>query len=585
MGDSAADRIPSRLMLARRLFWVVMALLVIRFWSLQVVRGDEFAESARNNYVASETTRAPRGLIVDRLGRGLAASEPLFLLTAGPEGLEQLEALGRLEMPPERKAELRREAVRRRAIVRELPFEEAAWFLARGRELPDVRVEFAPTRVYALGPATAHLLGHVGEVTGAQLMLEEFAGHRAGDQVGQDGLERVYNDILRGRDGVIQSVVDSRQRVLIPGGIRTVEPERGERLAISVLAEIQEAAHQAFGEQSGAFVALDLKNGGILGLGSYPGFDASTGAWHTLMRDPRSPLLNRAIQGGYPPGSTFKLITAAAALAEGVVDEHTEFTCNGSARIAGRTFACHRESGHGRISLVEALAESCNVFFYQLARSLDVDVIGRYARAFGLAERTGVDLTNEAAGLIPSRDWKQRVHGDRWYASETVSVSVGQGPLAVTPIQMARMVAAFATSGVLFQPRLVGAAPTEQVKELKPEHYALLRKGMRAAVTDGTAWRARLPGVAVSGKTGTAQVAGLSRVARNNEDRPREFRTHAWFVGFAPEEDPEIAVAVIVEHSGGGGTFAAPVAHSIFDAWFRAGREGAGGVRQVAARD
>ncbi len=586
---NAGGRIASRLLLARGGFWVAMVFLATRFWSLQVVRGDEFAERARSNYVATERTRAPRGLVVDRNGQVLAESRPFFRLTAGQEGLKQLKAIGQLEIQPGELAELRRQAARRAAVVRPLTFDAAAWYTARRRELPDVRVDFVPARFYPLGSATAHLLGHVGEVTGAQLLLEEFAGSRAGDRVGQDGIERVYNEVLAGRDGMIQSVVDSHQRVLVPGGIGRVEPVRGRRLTLSALAGIQEAAHEAFGGESGAFLALDLESGGILGLGSYPAFDvgpeSAPGVWRALLDDPMNPLLNRAIQGKYPPGSTFKLVTAAAALGEGVADERTRFTCRGRARVAGRTFACHRASGHGQLSLVEALAASCNVYFYRLAERLDVDVLARYARAFGLGAATGVDLTNETTGLVPTRDWKRRVHGDGWYASETVSLSVGQGPLEVTPIQMARLVGAVATSGTLFRPRLVGATPPGRMTELAPEHFALIRRGMRAAVTGGTARRAALDEVEVSGKTGTAQVAGLTRIARNNADRPRELRTHAWFVGFAPHDDPEIAVAVLVEHSGGGGVFAAPVARAVFDAWFRVTGGGAGGVRQVASRD
>ncbi len=583
-------RVASRLALARVALWAAAALLLVRFWNLQIVRGEEYAERARNNYVSSERARAPRGLVTDRDGQVLAQTRPSFLLTAGTEGLRQLEAIGRLEAGPEELVALRREAARRPAVVRPINFEEAAWYAARRRELSDVRVDFVPARSYPLGPATGHLLGHVGEVTGAQLLLEEFSEYRAGDHVGQDGLERVYNDALAGADGVIRSVVDSRQRVLVPGGAGRREAVRGRSLQLSAMAAIQQAAYEAFGEESGAFVALDLRDGGILGLGSYPSFDGGLDRmreeWRTLMNDPMKPLLNRAIQGKYPPGSTFKLVTAAAALGEGLVDENTRHTCRGRARVAGRTFACHRGEGHGSLNLVEALAASCNVFFYRLAARLDVDVLARYARALGLGSRTGVDLTSETAGLVPTRDWKRRVHGDRWYASETVSLAVGQGPLQTTPIQMARMVAAVATSGTVFQPRLVGSEATRPVAEVTPEHFALIREGMRAAVTRGTARRAGLDGIDVSGKTGTAQVAALSRVARNNADRPRQFRTHAWFVGYAPHENPEIAVAVIVEHVGGGGTYAAPIARSIFDAWFRAKEAGgAERVRQVASRD
>ena len=292
-----------------------------------------------------------------------------------------------------------------------------------------------------------------------------------------------------------------------------------------------------------------------------------------MLADPATPLLNRAVQGRYPPGSPFKLVTAAAGLAEGVVDAETRIHCNGQARVAGRTFRCHRSQGHGALTLREAIAHSCNVFFYRLSEELDVDLIASYAEAFGLGSPTGVDLTNEAAGLVPTRAWKRRAIGERWYASETASVAVGQGAVSATPIQMARVAAAVASSGNLPRPQLVEPAPGETITAVAPEHFDLLRSGMREAVRSGTAWRARIPEAAVAGKTGTAQVASNDVVAADNEDRPYELRTHAWFIGFAPFETPEIAVAVVVEHGGGGGAAAAPIGAAILRAFFDAGRE------------
>ena len=274
------------------------------------------------------------------------------------------------------------------------------------------------------------------------------------------------------------------------------------------------------------------------------------------------------MQGRYPPGSSFKLVTAAAGLAEGVVGPETRYTCNGRTRVAGRTFRCHRAQGHGAVTLREAISKSCNVFFYRLSEALDVDVIASYARAFGLGEPTGVDLRNESSGLVPTREWKRRVMGERWYASETASVSVGQGAVSVTPIQMARLVAAVASRGSMPRPRFVGMEPGGQVGGVMPEHFEVIRDGMRDAVVSGTAWRARIPVAEVAGKTGTAQVASASAVAANNEDRPYELRTHAWFVGFAPFDEPEIAVAVVVEHGGAGGAAAAPIGGEILRTFF-----------------
>ena len=567
-------RIGRRLALARYPLWAFVILLTVRFWQLQIVRGEDFRELARDNYLQTERRRAPRGLVLDRNGQVLARSEPSFSLLADEAGLRQLEEIGLLEVPDEKRPDLEARAARGPAVVRSgIPFAEAAFFEARRRELPGVRVEFMPARDYPLRQATAHLLGYVGEVTAAQLLLEEFVAAASGDLVGQDGIERVYNGVLVGSDGYLDRVVDSRQRVLVSGGLRRTEPVRGDTLQISVIAALQEAAHRAFGEHRGAFVALDVSTGEVLGLGSYPAedpadFRGDAVRFREMLADPATPLLNRAVQGRYPPGSSFKLVTAAAGLAEGVVGPETRYRCNGSARVAGRTFRCHRAQGHGALTLREAIAKSCNVFFYRLSEALDVDVIASYARAFGLGSPTGVDLRNEAGGLIPTRDWKRRVYGERWYASETASVAVGQGAVSVTPIQMARVAAAVASFGRVPTPRLAASAAPEIMTALAPEHFELLRDGMREAVVSGTAWRARIPIAPVAGKTGTAQVASANLVAPNNEDRPYELRTHAWFVGFAPFEDPEIAVAVVVEHGGAGGAAAAPIGAEVLRAFF-----------------
>ncbi len=568
------SRIRRRLAFARYPLWAFVILLTVRFWQLQIVRGEEFSGLARDNYLQTERRRAPRGLVVDRRGEVLARSEPSFTLLADEAGLRQLEEMGLLSVEPEDRADLEARAARGPAVVRSgIPFAEAAFFEARRRDLTGVRVEFVPARDYPLGSATAHLLGYVGQVTAAQLLLEEFVTAASGDLVGQDGLERVYNATLVGSDGYLDRVVDSRQRVLVSGGLRRTEPVRGETLQVSVIGALQEAAHRAFGDQRGAFVALDVRTGEVLGLGSYPAenpedFRGDAGKFREMLSDSATPLLNRAVQGRYPPGSSFKLVTAAAGLAEGVIGPDSRYTCNGRARVAGRTFRCHRAEGHGSLSLREAISKSCNVFFYRLSEALDVDVIASYARAFGLGEPTGVDLRNESTGLVPTREWKRRVMGERWYASETASVSVGQGAVSVTPIQMARLVAAVASWGTIPTPRFVGSQSSEQMGGVLPEHFAVIRDGMRDAVVSGTAWRARIPTVEVAAKTGTAQVASADVVAANNEDRPYELRTHAWFVGFAPFDAPEIALAVVVEHGGAGGAAAAPIGGEILRTYF-----------------
>lgn len=563
-----------RLVLLRPILLGIAAVLALRYWNLQLVRGAEFAEVARENYLRTERLRAPRGFVVDRDGAILAESEPSFALVADARGVARLEEIGALEAFDEDEfAALRSRAARGPAIVRSaMDFEEAAWYDARRRDLPGVRVDFVPGRRYPLGAATAHLLGYTGEVTAGQMLLEEFVAASPGDIVGHTGVERTFNARLTGSDGFSNQIVDSRQRVLGAPGGRAMEPVRGGTLRLPVSAALHEAAHAAFGEESGAFAAIDVATGEVLGLASYPAedpavFRGDAGRFEELRRHPRTPLLNRAIQGGFPPGSSFKLITAAAALAEGIVNADTRITCNGRTRVAGRTFRCHRAEGHGALNLVEALSASCNVFFYRIAAALDVDVLASWARAFGLGEHTGIELIGETAGIVPDRAWKERTFGERWYPSETASVAVGQGAVTVTPLQMARVAAAIATSGRVPAPRLAGPGPAREISGIAPEHYALIHEGMREAIRTGTAWRAQVPGFEAAGKTGTAQVASAARVAEENEDRPWELRTHAWFVGFAPFQDPEIALAVLVEHGGGGGAAAAPIGREILAAW------------------
>ena len=436
-----------------------------------------------------------------------------------------------------------------------------------------MRVDFVPARRYPLGRATAHLLGYVGEVTESKLLLEEFVTAAAGDIVGQTGIERVYNPLLTGSDGYFDRVVDARQRVLVEGGLRHSEPVRGHTVELRVSGALQEAAMAAFGDRSGAFVALDVRTGEVLGLASYPAYDpgeflGDADAFRALRSDPRRPLLNRAVQGRYPPGLVLQAGDRRRRARRGRRGRKHAVPLQRTGAGGGRTFRCHRESGHGSLSLREAIAESCNVYFYRLAETLDVDVIAEYARVFGLGARTGVDLLNEVPGLVPTAGVETPGHRRAvGYASETASVAVGQGPLQVTPIQMARLVAAFASSGELHVPRLAAAVPSARVPAVSAEHFELIRSGMRDAVLGGTAWRARIPGFET--RRQDRNRAGGERLAGGAGQRGPGLRAPhpCVVVGFAPFDEPEIAVAVVVEHGGAGGAAAAPIGREIMAAW------------------
>jgi penicillin-binding protein 2 len=574
--------------------------LVLRFWQLQIVRSTTYEELARANHVRPIPESAPRGLIVDRYGRIIAENRPSFNLTLEeerPDTLAALKALVPLDNAEFDVAKYLREARLDAAILKEdIPLEEVARVEARQLELPGAHIQFVPRRYYPAGTTAAHIVGYVGRMTEEQLEKKEFGGAERNDYVGQSGVERIYNEYLMGRNGVQRVVVNSlgrRERVF-----DQVPPVWGESVQLSIDLDLQQVAEAAFQGHAGSVVALDPRNGEVLVLGSFPAYDPNFFSgrfeqqkWLDLVNDEEHPLSNRAIQGRYAPGSTFKLVVAAAALEQEIATPDTEMYCQGSVRMYGNVFHCAKASGHGRINMVDAIAQSCNSYFFQLGAKLQIETIARYGRLFGLGAPTGVDLPHEVSGLIPDPEWKKSARNEPWYAGETISVAVGQGSVLVTTMQMARLAATVGTSGDVQRPRLylrklpVGAVPEPYPSSSREEpirHVSLrestwraLQEGMFRAVNEhGTAGRARLDTVSVAGKTGTAQVASKQRISASvDEHRPEHLRNHAWFVGFAPRVNPEIAIAVLVEHAGGGGAAAAPIAQKIFHAYFDGQRE------------
>lgn len=584
----------SRLAWWRAVFILLFAGLVLRYWQLQVVRSAAYARQAQANHVRPVSEAAPRGLILDRYGRIIAENRPSFNLTLEEDRPETLVALDGLVVLPENgdfEAHLRRARLGPALVKEDLPIEEVAKVEARQLELPGARIQFVPRRYYPAGSLSAHIVGHVGRLSEEQFGSDEFAGAERNDYVGQSGVERIYNRPLMGKNGVQRFVVNSRgrrERVL-----EQVPPIWGETVQLSIDLDLQRAAEQGFADKAGAVVALDPRNGQVLALGSFPAYDPNDfsgaidgDAWRALTSDPKFPLTNRATQGRYAPGSIFKIVVAAAALEEGLVTPETEMSCKGWVRLYGHVFHCSRARGHGSLSLVEALAQSCNSYFYQLAQQLQIETIAHYARLFGLGTLTGIDLPHEVSGLVPDPEWKKRARNEPWYAGETISVGVGQGAVLVTALQMAQLAATVGSSGdvhrpTLFLRRLPAGAPPEPYSDivlepanrhvgLRAEHWRALQEGMFQAVNGvGTARRARIRGIDVSGKTGTSQVASRARLASSKDaDRPEHLRNHAWFIGYAPRVNPEIAIAVLVEHGGFGGRVAAPIAQQIMKAYF-----------------
>jgi len=592
--------VQSRLALLQALAVVLVAALVIQFWNLQVIRARHFRGLAENNRSRLVTLAAPRGALLDRGGQVLVGNRPSFNVVLVPELADNLDRLvARLSATLDvGEAAIRERLVRRQpyspvVVKTDATLADVAALEARRRELPEVSVEVVPLRSYPLASAAAHALGRVGEITERQLQLGEYKGLAPGSLVGQAGIESEYNREVMGKDGFRRVIVNSR-------GLEVAEaerqaPEDGPSLTLSIDASLQAAMEKAFEGRAGSAVALDPRTGEILAMTSTPAYDPNeftTGIdadlWASLATDPLTPLMNRVIQGTYSPGSTFKIIASTAALEEGVITPATTFYCPGYLAVYNTVFHCTHS--HGVMDLRRAIANSCNVYFYQVGIRLEIARLAKWAKLMGLGAPTGIDLPAEASGLMPSPEWKMRVFKTPWYAGETVSVAIGQGQVNATPLQMARVAAVIANGGRLVHPHLArapaGGGDAPVPLGIRPETIAAVKEGMRAVVAEGTGWRARLSSIEVCGKTGSAQVVAKSRL----EKSPNAFEMlpHGWFLAFAPADDPKIALAVLVEHGRSGGESAAPVAREILAHYFgldRAAGPGATGVADTEAED
>jgi penicillin-binding protein 2 len=473
-------------------------------------------------------------------------------------------------------------------IAENVSFAQMAHFAARAAEFPDLAIQAVDARRYPRGPLMAHTLGHVGEITRHQLERGAFPDAQQGDIVGQMGVEAQSDALLRGHRGTSRVIVDSVGREVRMLG-KTL-PEPGNELRLTLDAHLAQALQEAFGEHHGAAVALNPQTGAVLALLSFPSFDPndfalrfSKKAWRALSENPLRPLHNRAIAGLYAPGSTFKIVNAAAALEAGAVSPRHTFSCRGGAYFYRQLFECWKLDGHGAIDMHKAMVHSCNVYFYHLGKKVGIEALAEYASRLGLASKAGLALPGERPGIVPSPSWKRKNLGEDWYDGETISVAIGQGPIAVSPLAQAVLVSAVANGGFLVAPylveevlrspsgkRLEKRAPPRRLRALDEEVAERLRRMLWGVVNEGgTGWRARVEGLDVCGKTGTAQVVAKKRVSEGEEDEA--LKTHSWFLGFAPLEHPEVALAVLVEHGGFGGETAAPIAKRFFEA-YRSGR-------------
>ena len=574
-------------------------LLVVRLWYLQILRGAEFRAESENNRTRLQETLPPRGLILDRHDNILVDNSPSYEVAVIREDIKDpeftVDRLSYLLGKPWYDLRNRFEEIRKKpafqpaVLYTGLSRESLVAIESHRYELPGVHIQVRPRRRYHHDFLASHVIGYMGEINKKQLEDRLYENHRMGDQVGQYGVERTWEHVLHGQRGSRLVEVNATGRVL--NVIREISPTPGRNVHLTIDSWLQKVAQEALEDQVGAIVALDPTNGDVLALASTPGFSKKdfeggigTAQWRKLVENPLHPLDNRAISGQYPPGSTFKLVSAAAALEEGAADMDTRVTCSGKIKLGDRDFHCWKKSGHGQVDFHRALKESCDVFFYEMALRIGVDRLAEYARAFGLGEKTGIPLPAEASGLVPTKAWKKRRYNMPWRMGESLTVVIGQGYLLTTPLQMARVTSVVANGGTLYRPRLVRKItdatghiekfyqPEVQNRlNFKPHTFEYIREGLSAVVNEpgGTGSRARLEKIQAGGKTGTAQVVTLKRSASNNlEDPPYKYRDHAWFVAFAPVEAPRIAVAVVVEHAGSGATEAAPIAKRVMEAFF-----------------
>ena len=585
----------------RRRLWGLGALIVLGFtillarvWHLQVIEGDHYLRLSEQNRLRDRPMKGLRGRILDRHGRILADNRPAYGLLAMPDDLPGETALmasmQKLDIVLERST---LEALRSGAtfqpiaIQRDVPRDQVAYFAEHWMDFPGLFLEVEPLRSYPYQSLAAHLLGYLGQISEAQLGQEAYRGYAPGTLVGQSGLERSYEHRLHGVPGIRRVEVDTFGRETKQLAVKPPQP--GVNLVSTLDFGLQRMAEQLLAEHKGSIVVLDPRNGQILAMASRPAFDPnmftsriSSEAWRELTTDPKHPLHNRAIQGQYPPGSVFKMITALAILAEGVASEHETVCCPGHYTYGRRVYRDWKREGHGCVDLRQALAQSCDVYFYHMGQALGIDRLAKHAKAFGLGEATGF-APQEAQGLIPSSKWKREARGQPWYGGETLSVAIGQGYTSVTPLQVANFIAALANGGTLYQPyvllrheqvdgSVMDVTKPKVIRQISflPKHLQAVRQGMWEVVNGprGTGRRARHKIVEIAGKTGTAQVVrlGKERGAKGQALLPENQRDHAWFVAFAPMESPRIVVTVMIENAGKGGSRFAEFAKTLIEA-------------------
>jgi penicillin-binding protein 2 len=589
-GDWFRQRLTGTLVITSAAFVVIF----VRLFYLQIIEGEEYRRQSEINSIRLQSVDAPRGLIYDRNGSLLVDNRPSFDLSIIPRDAKPIDqTLIKLS----RRVNLSKEDLKKAVTIkqRQASYKPVLIKTDIGRdalaslevhryELPGVAVDVTPKRQYIYSGSASHLLGYMGEISPKELVKAEFSGYRGGDYVGKFGIEKTFEKYLKGKHGGRQVKVDATGQVMQV--LKTVDAKPGHNLFLTIDYPLQRRAEELMADKVGAVVAVDPKTGQVLVMASSPMFDQnafvdgiSHDRWKNLISNPDRPMENKVIQAVYPPASTLKIVTAAAALEEGIIDANTTVDCPGRLRFGNRVFHCWRHGGHGSVDVRDALSQSCDVFFYHMGIELGVDRLAFYSKAFGLGSETQINLASENKGLIPTEAWKKRHIGAFWQKGETLSVAIGQGYNLTTPLQMAMLIAAVGNNGQRLKPALIKNIKTAGgmlVYESKPEavgylpvspvNLKIIQEGLWQVVNHpkGTAYKSRIRELEMAGKTGTAQVVGRKKnTAVDEENLADHLKPHAWFVSYAPYVDPQIAVSVIVEHGEHGSSAAAPIASEL----------------------
>jgi penicillin-binding protein 2 len=578
---------------------VMFSLLFSRFFYLQVMKHEHFHTLAEANRISILPIAPNRGIITDRNGVLLAHNFSAYTLEITPSRVRNLDALidelaTLVEITPRDRRRFKKLLEESRnfeslPIRTRLSDEEMARFAANRYRFPAAEINARPFRQYPQGDMFSHVIGHIGRINQRELdQLEAdgmLAAYRGTTHIGKMGLEHSYENYLHGTTGVEKVEVDSGGRA-----VRTLSrtpPQSGNNLVLKLDARLQEVVHNAFGDRRGALVAIEPATGGVLAFVSKPGFDPNLfvdgidpQSWEELNTSPDRPMVNRALAGTYPPGSTFKPFMALAALFYGKRTPQQTISDNGVFMFGGRQFRDGRTVPLGTVDLHKSIVVSSDVYYYMLANDLGIDAIAQFMPRFGFGSRTGIDLTGESAGILPSQEWKMRRFKQKWYSGETISIGIGQGYNSYTPLQLALATATLANDGVMFRPHVVDYVEDARTRErtpiepkplrtldIKPEHIALVKQAMAGVNKEGTGARVFAGAPYTSaGKTGTAQVVGIKQGEKYVESKVQErHRDHSWFVAYAPAEKPRIALAVVVENGGFGARAAAPIARQVFD--------------------